>query len=128
MSWFTITIAAVLVAFFLVLMRAHERFVIAVRNGRTLVMRGRIPLSLRNEIADVVARARVASATLRVVRSGGAARMIAVGVDATVAQRLRNVLGLYPDHKLRAAPMTERRNLGQLLGIPWLAFRLARRR
>ncbi len=110
---------------FRALMRANEVFVISVRDGRTLVMRGGLPLSLRHEIDDVVARARVSRATLRVVRSGGAARLIAEGVDPNVVQRLRNVLGTIPDHKLRATHAMPTRNLGQLLGIPWLAWRLA---
>jgi len=125
-TWFTAAISFLLIAFFAALMRANEMFVIAVRDGRILVMRGRIPASLREDIRDVIARANVGRATLRVVRSGGAARMLTEGVDANVAQRLRNVLSLYPDHKLRAAPAPQGRNLGQLLGIAWLAFRLAR--
>jgi len=121
-------LGVVLLVFGQALMRANEMFVISVRNGRTLVMRGRIPSSLREEIDDVVARARVSRASLRVVRSGGTARMIATGVEPAVAQRLRNVLGLYPDHKLRAAQAPSRRNLGQLLGLPWLAWWLAKDR
>ncbi len=103
-------------------------FVISVRRGKTLVMRGRIPITLKQEIGEVMCRAGVAQAELRVVRSGGAAKMIADGVDPIVAQRLRNVLGLYPDYKLRAAPPPGRRNLGQRLGIPWLAWRLQSKR
>ena len=122
MTWFLIAVVFGLCVPFL--MRANEVFVLSVRDGRSLLMRGRIPITLRQEIDDVLARARVTSATLRVVRSGGVARMIAHGVDADVAQRLRNVLGIVSDHKLRAAPPPGPRNLGQRLGIAWLAWRL----
>jgi len=120
-------LGCVIIACLRVLMRANEMFVMSVRDGRTLVMRGGLPLSLRHEIDDVVARARVPRATLRVVRSGGAARLIADGVDPNVAQRLRNVLGTIPDHKLRAGHVMPRRNLGQVLGSAWLAWHIADR-
>lgn len=124
MFWFGAFICLALIGLLTAAMRANEMFMVSVRKGRTLLMRGRIPPSLHAEIKDVVARAQVAHATLRVVRSGGAPRLLASGVEPEVAQRLRNVLGLVTDVQLRAAPRPIRRNLGQVLGIAWLAFRL----
>jgi hypothetical protein len=37
-------------------------------------------------------------------------------------QRLRNVFGIHPVQKLRAAPPIRAKNLGQVLGIAWLAW------
>ncbi len=123
--WFVLFV--LLVPFSVSLARANEMFVISVRKGRALLVRGRILPGLYDDIVDVVERAAVQSATLRVVRSGGAPRLLVSGVDELVAQRLRNVVGLYPDQKQKNAPSPKRRNWGQRLGIEWLAWWLERR-
>lgn len=106
------------------LLRANEVCAISVRDGRLLVLRGRAPVQLLADIREVVERAAVAWASIRIVKEGGAARLVAVGVDEPTAQRLRNVLGAYPYKMFARAPSAKRRNLGQLLGIPSLAWRL----
>jgi hypothetical protein len=124
--WFVLFV--LLVPFSVSLARANEMFVISVRQGRVLLVRGRILPGLYDDIADVVERAAVQRATLRVVRSGGAPQLLVSGVDELVTQRLRNVVGLYPDQKQKNAPSPKRRNLGQQLGIAWLAWWLEPRR
>ncbi len=109
------------------LTRANELFVVSVRNGRAIYVRGRIPRGLLADINDVVSRAQVAHATIRVVFSQGRIRVLARGLDERVLQRLRNTVGIVPEHKLRGASVPRRRNLGQLLGLPWLAWMLAKR-
>jgi hypothetical protein len=107
-----------------VLSRANEIFCISVRDGKLLVVRGAVPSALLHGLADVVRRERVTHATIRAVKGDGHARLVASGVTDGVAQRLRNVFGTHPIQKLRAAPMPKARNLGQLLGVAWLAWLL----
>lgn len=124
--------ALILVAFVVVVLilsaRANEMFRLSVRDGRVLVVRGRIPVGLLSDIRDVVGKPPVAHATIRAVKESNAARLIVSGaVDAGRAQRLRNVFGLYPIASLRAAPPIAQPTLGQVLGIAWLAWLLDRR-
>lgn len=104
--------------------RSIELFCISVRDGRCLVVRGRIAGNLLDGIADVAARQRVRRATIRAVKGEHHARLVARGVDDGTLQRLRNVFGTHPVQKLRTAPVATKRNLGQLLGVTWLAWLL----
>jgi hypothetical protein len=122
----------VVVAFVVVILflsaRANELFCLSVRDGRVLVVRGRIPAGLLSDIRDVVAKPPVARATIRAVKESNAARLVVSGtVDEGRAQRLRNVFGLYPIASLRAARPVAEPTLGQILGIAWLAWLLERR-
>lgn len=107
--------------------RANEVFRISVRQGRCLVVRGRVPPGLLHELCEVVRRAGVERASIRAVRRGGSTRLDARGVGAGLEQRLRNVFGTRGLSDLRAAPSPPRRNLGQRLGWEWLAWRLEQR-
>jgi hypothetical protein len=76
--------------------RSTELFVIDVRSGAPRLVRGRLPQSLLDEIADVVRDCRVRAARLRVVRRAGHPELAIRGdVDAGGAQRLRNVIHRY---------------------------------
>ncbi len=119
-----LALGLVVVAFVVVVSRANELFLLSVREGEVLLVRGRIPVSLRQDIADVVKRAGVQRASLRAVRSQRSSRLVVHGVDEGTAQRLRNVFGVHPIQRLRAAPLPDRRNLGQVLGFVWLAWLL----
>ena len=83
--------------------RSRELFVLAVDRGRTRVLRGRPPHALLEALADVFARAKVQRARVRILRDGDRARLSATGLDASVLQRARNVLGSFPAHKLLGA-------------------------
>lgn len=107
--------------------RATEAFCVSVRAGRCLVVRGRVPVGLRQDIEEVVRRAGVERAEIRAVRESGALRLTAAGVDGRVEQRLRNVVGAYGHDRIRRAPRARGRNLGQWLGWTWLAWALSRR-
>lgn len=104
--------------------RHNELFLVSIRRGRALVVRGRLPAGLLGDFADVVADARVRRGTIRAVKTETHARLFVQGADDGVAQRLRNVFGLYPLSKLRAPSAPAGRNLGQLVGWSWLAWLL----
>ena len=120
-------LAGVAVAIYFV-WRASEIFCVSVRDGRALVIRGRVPPALMRAIREIVGgQPAVAQATIRAVRREHGARLTARGaLDEGRLQRLRNAFGLYPVAKLRAAPAVARPTLGQLLGIAWLAWLLDR--
>ncbi len=113
-----------LVAVVLFGMRANEIFFVSVRQGRCLVVRGRIPGVVLEGLADVVARSRVARGSIRAVRGDAHARLVVRGMDQGTTQRLRNVFGTHPVQRLRSAGPAADRNLGQLLGFAWLAWLL----
>ncbi|MBX7194947.1 MAG: DUF3634 family protein [Sandaracinaceae bacterium] len=120
-----VVIAAIALAF---LSRANELFCISVKDGRLLVVRGAVPQGLLLGLKDVIQRDRVKDATIRAVKADGHARLVAAGVADGTAQRLRNVFGTHPIQKLRAAPAPKAKNLGQVLGVAWLAWMLLGRR
>lgn len=119
-------IAALLVAgllvFFLIVQRSNELFLLSVRNGRVIIVRGRVPPGFLRDVRMIVRGE--AKATIRGVKSEGHARITASGLDDRALQRLRNAFGVYPASRLRAAPPIARPTLGQVLGIAWLAWLL----
>ncbi len=99
-------------AFFWLVFRAgrdRELFVLSVRGGRTRLVRGRLPPSLLEALSDVMARAKVQRATLRVFRERDHARVEASGLNEWELQRARNVVGTYPLARLLTAPAPTRR-------------------
>jgi hypothetical protein len=116
-----------LVVFYFV-SRARELFVVSVRGGRVLVVRGRVPAGFLGDVRSIVERPPVRWATIRAVKGEHHARLVVSGdVDEGRAQRLRNTFGLRPMSQLRSAPLVDRPTLGQILGIAWLAWLLDRR-
>ena len=113
-----------LLAVFLLAGRLNEIFFVSVRRGRCLVVRGRIPGALLEGLSDVAQRSRIERGTIKAVRGDGHARLVMRGIDEGTSQRLRNVFGTHPVQKLRAAPVAAGRNLGQILGVAWLAWLL----
>jgi hypothetical protein len=108
--------------------RANELFCLSVRDGRVLVVRGRIPGGLLSDIRDVVTKPVVSRATIRATKAQQGARLVVSGaIDEGREQRLRNIFRLYPLSNLRAAPIVAEPTLGQVLGIAWLAWLLDRR-
>jgi hypothetical protein len=125
--FFGLFLAFVALVFFLS-NRARELFVLSVRNGRVLVVRGRVPPAFLTDVKGIVAHPPVRSATIRGRKDEDHARLIISGdIDEGNAQRLRNVFGLRPMAQLRTAPNVNRPTLGQVLGIAWLAWMLDRR-
>ncbi|APR85686.1 Hypothetical protein A7982_11035 [Minicystis rosea] len=121
-------LAVFVVGFLIWTWHANELFCVSVRDGRVLVVRGRIPAGLLSDIRDVVSRPAISRATIRAMKDAGGARLSVSGdVDAGRTQRLRNVFGLYPMSKLRSAPPVAKPTFGQMLGIAWIAWLLDRR-
>ena len=111
----------------LVWQRINEIFCVSIRDGRVLLVRGRIPPAVMDGFADVAKRQRVARATVRAIAGQGHARLSISGADDATAQRLRNVFGHHPVARLRCARLPSTRNAGQILGIAWLAWLLTDR-
>ncbi|UQA60944.1 DUF3634 family protein [Polyangium aurulentum] len=124
-SWLLVGAAAFVLFALWMLARGNELFHVSARDGRVLLVRGRIPPSLLTGFGEIVQRAGVRRATIRAVKEGGGARLVASGVDENTAQRLRNAFGVHPIQRLRTAPFAGDRNLGQVLGFAWLAWLLA---
>lgn len=121
-------IAVVALVAYLWTARARELFCVSVRDGRVLVVRGRVPGGLLSDIRNVVGKPVVGRATIRAVRQEHGARLSVSGdIDEGREQRLRNIFRLYPLSNLRAAPAVAQPTLGQVLGIAWLAWWLDRR-
>lgn len=129
-----ILVGGVIAALVLVaLSRANEIFCVSIRNGRCMVVRGAVPPSVLREIAEIARRAKIRRGTVKAVKEGGRPRLVTSGVDAAVTQRLRNAVGAQGFGQLKASQVVAAsgarvsRNLGQWLGVAWLAWLLGGR-
>ncbi len=113
-------VLAVVAVIWLLGTRANELFCLSVRDGRVLVVRGRVPAGLLADLKDALKDTR--RATVRAHKTPQGARLSTSGVDEFHEQRLRNIFHVYPQSRLAAAEPLNRKNLGQLLGIAWLAW------
>lgn len=108
--------------------RTGELFCISVRDGKVLVVRGRVPGGMLSELREVVARPPIKRGTIRALKTEHGGRLtFSGGIDEGRQQRMRNIFALYPASQLRKAPAIQRPTLGQLSGIAWLAWLLDRR-
>lgn len=102
--------------------RANELFFVSVRDGKVLLVRGRIPQGLLNDFKDAVQKPPVKRGYIKAVKTPGGAQLYGGGdIDEFVEQRLRNIFNFYPAARLRAAS-TEKRTMWQVLGITSLAW------
>jgi hypothetical protein len=82
----------------------RELFRVRADRGELCWEAGRLPASLRAELADVLGRAR-ASGLVVGYRSEGRVALRVVGLDdPLLVQRLRNVVGRFPLARVAAAP------------------------
>jgi len=101
--------------------RVGELFYVSVRDGKCLVVRGRVPVSMLQEFAEAVKDVRRGAIRARKTETGG--ELYCTGdIDEGREQRMRNTFMLYPASKLRHAPAIARPTVGQLSGIAWLAW------
>ena len=121
-----LVIAAVAILAFVVFTRMSELFCISIKNGKTLVVRGRVPPGFFIDVSRVAVG--IDDATIWARKSDGHARLTASGLDERTLQRLRNAFSTYPMSRLKSAPGIERPTIGQVLGIAWLAWLLESRR
>ena len=124
MIW--VPIVAVLLVLLFAYTRSGNLFVLSVRDGRVLVVSGRIPGRLLQELKDIVARPPVHRATITAWSASDGGHLSATGVDEGTEQRLHNVFRLFPISQLRNAPPIAQPSIGQVLGIAWLAWFFAR--
>lgn len=89
------------IPFVVALRRSNELFVARVRRGQVEFVRGRMPQSLYDDLADVFAGS-AAAGRVRVVVEGGRARAELKGIDGNLAQRVRNVVGRFQVAQIRA--------------------------
>ena len=108
--------------------RTRVLFHVSVRDGKVLVVKGRVPGGMLHEIAESMRRPKVRRASIRALKTETGGRLTFSGdIDEGRRQRMRNVFALYPASQLRSAPAIEQPTLGQLAGIAWLAWLFDRR-
>ena len=117
---FAILAGIVIVWLFL---RAGELFYISVRDGKLLVVRGRVPVSMLQEFRDCVRNPTVRRGSIKAFKTESGGQLACSGdIGEGREQRMRNTFMLYPASKFRIAPAAKDRTLGQLAGIAWLAW------
>lgn len=103
--------------------RMSELFYISVRDGKTLVVRGRVPVSMLQEFKEAVANPKVKRGSIRAFKTESGGQLVCSGdIGDGREQRMRNTFMLYPASQLRHAPAIQQPTLGQLSGIAWLAW------
>ena len=103
--------------------RVGELFCISVRDGKAIVVRGRVPVSMLQEFKETVARPPVRRGTIRAFKTETGGTLQCSGdIGEGREQRMRNTFMLYPASQLRHAPAIHQPTLGQLTGIAWLAW------
>ena len=124
-----IVVGIVLVALLVwMLSRSGELFYISVRDGKLLVVRGRVPVSMLQEFRDAVNKPTVKRGSIRAFKTESGGQLGCSGdIEEGREQRMRNTFMLYPASQLRAAPPIKSPTLGQLTGLAWLAWMLDRR-
>ena len=103
--------------------RVGELFYVSVRNGKCLVVRGRVPISMLQEFAEAVKKPRVKHGTIRAWKTEAGGQLRCSGdIDEGREQRMRNTFMLYPVSKMLYASAIAKPTLGQLSGIAWIAW------
>ena len=105
-----------------------EIFYVSVRNGETLTIRGQVPSEMLSEFREAVLNPTVRRGAIVARTNSTGANLYCSGeISEGREQRMRNTFMLHPVSKLRntAHPGARGpRNLGQVLGIEWLAWQL----
>jgi hypothetical protein len=95
----------IIIAITLAARRALIIFELDVRDGKLSRARGRIPQALLNDLLVVCPHGHDSKLTIACRVEQGRPRLIAKGnLDAEALQRMRNLLGLWPLARLKAAP------------------------
>lgn len=124
---FLVFAAIVALVIIWIMMRAGELFYISVRDGKLLVVRGRVPVSMLQEFRECVSKPLVKRGSIKAFKTEGGGQLACSGdIDEGREQRMRNTFMLYPASKLRVAPQQKDRTIGQLAGLAWLAWMMDR--
>lgn len=100
---------ALAVPFGIAIKRSTELFVIIVRNGKSKVVRGRLPPRLFDDIDDVLRRPPVDDGEVRVVAEQMRPRVFVSGsINEVQAQRIRNVVGRFDITQIRTGRRRKR--------------------
>lgn len=102
--------------------RFGELFYVSVRDGKCLVVRGRVPVSMLQEFREAVNNPTVKRGSIRAWKTEAGGELRCSGIDEGREQRMRNTFFLYPLAKVRQAPAIAKPTIGQLSGIAWLAW------
>lgn len=117
-------------AAYVIVTRANELFCVSIRDGVCLVIRGNVPPKIWRELVTTARVNRIERGTIRAVKQGGSARLVTEGISPEITQRLRNAIGSAGLSAMKLGTTKESggaRNLGQVLGVAWLAWMLTRR-
>lgn len=97
----------------------RELFRIEVRAGKQTVVRGQVPSGLLHDFGAALRH--VQRGEVRAHRTGRGARLSFRGqIDEGVAQRLRNIFGLYPMAKLTARELDKSKLVSDAFTVSWL--------
>jgi Protein of unknown function (DUF3634) len=114
-----VVIGLLLLLGYVLWVRAQEVFRISIRHGKQTVTRGYVPTGLLNDFGAAVRG--VQSGEIRAHKAEGGARLSFGGqIDTGVAQRLRNIFGLYPVARLRAPHIDKRRAVSDAFTLAWI--------
>jgi hypothetical protein len=109
------------------LTRVGELFYISVRDGKALVVRGRVPISMLQEFREAITAPTVRRGSIRAYKTEHGGQLSCGGdISEGREQRMRNTFMLYPASQLRSAPAIQEPTIGQLAGVTWLAWMLDR--
>ena len=98
--------------------RAQLLFRIEIRDGKQTVTRGYVPMGLLNDFGAAVRG--VKRGEVEAYKAEGGARLSFGGdVEPGVAQRLRNIFGLYPVARLRTPHIDKRRAVSDAFTLAW---------
>ncbi len=123
---FLVFVAVVALLIVWIMMRAGELFYISVRDGKVLVVRGRVPVSMLQEFRECVGKPIVKRGSIKAFKTEYGGQLSCSGIDEGREQRMRNTFMLYPAAKMRLAPQQKDRTIGQLAGLAWLAWMMDR--
>ena len=105
-AWISLAfIVLLVVAVMVAARRALTLFELEILNGRLVRARGRIPQSLLHDFLGVCPRGLASRIIIRCQLERGLPRLVTKGpLGQDAVQQLRNLLGLWPLARLRAAP------------------------
>jgi hypothetical protein len=108
--------------------RLNELFFVSVRDGKLLIVRGRVPIALLQDFDEAVNRPTIARGSIRAFKTPTGSQLRCGGqIGEGREQRMRNAFMLYPAAQLRSAPVSVKPTFGQVVGVAWLAWMLDRR-
>lgn len=104
---------------YLLFLRSQELFRISIHDGKQTVTRGYVPVGLLNDFGAALRG--VTRGEVRAHKGQGGARISFAGaIDAGVAQRLRNIFGMYPVARLRAPHIDKRQAVSDAFTLAWV--------